>query len=423
VGRVEKVTSASRSLGRSQSISPALARRIALAAQGFGRSSSANPPAGPSTKPGTRQLNSLIARLGLLQIDSVNVFERSHYLPVFARLGQFDKADLDRLTLTRKGPYTEYLAHVACFIPLDTWPLWRWRMREFRAELSEGPDRWVHQNSGMLDWLRAELAEKGPLAASSVEHEANKRRGPWWGLSDVKIGLEYLFYMGETVSAGRTRFERIYGLTEQVIPARLLDIEISKADATRQLMNLAARAHGIGTLKDLADYYRLKQDVAKIALADLVDSGEVILVTVPGWKETAYLHRDARMPRTIQHAALLSPFDPVVWERNRALRMFGFHYRIEIYTPEPKRVFGYYSLPILVDEALVGRIDLKSDRQNRVLRVQSAWRETDAPAGIEERIVPLLESTREWQGLESVEFAGRGDLSVSLEAAWRVRDS
>jgi uncharacterized protein len=393
------------------SISPGQARRIALGAQGFGRST--------ATTTGTRQLNLLISQLGLLQIDSVNVFERSHYLPVFARLGPFNKADLDRLTLTRRGPYTEYLAHVACFIPLETWPLWRWRMDAFRTEFETGSDSWTRDNAGMLDWLRAELAAKGPLAASQVEHEANKRRGPWWGLSDVKLGLEYLFYMGEAVSAGRTRFERIYGLAEQVIPTRLLNIDISKDDAVRELLSLAGRAHGIGTAKDLADYYRLKQQTAKPALQDLVDSGELVPVTVPGWKDQAYLHRDARIPRRIVDAAFLSPFDPVVWERNRALRMFNFHYRIEIYTPEQKRIFGYYTLPILIDDALVGRIDLKSDRQNSVLRVQSAWREPGAPAGIEERIVPVLESTRLWQGLDSVEFAGRGDLSASLEAAWK----
>jgi uncharacterized protein len=393
-------------------LSAAQARRIALSAQGFGVAA--------GVTPGTRQLNAIVSKLGLLQIDSVNVFERSHYLPVFARLGPFDKADLDRLTLRRKAPYTEYLAHVACFIPMETWPFWRWRMREFRARFEREPDSWIVKNAGMLDWLRAELAEKGPLAASKVEHEANKRRGPWWGLSDVKLGLEYLFYMGEAVSAGRTNFERIYGLAEQVIPSRLLDIDIPKAQAVRQLLGWAARSHGIGTAKDLFDYYRLKQETGKPALRDLVDSGELIPVDVAGWKEQAYLHREVRIRRKMTAAAFLSPFDPVVWERNRALRMFNFHYRIEIYTPEPKRIFGYYSLPILIDDALVGRIDLKSDRQNRVLRVQSAWREPDAPAAIEERIVPLLESTRSWQGLDSVEFAGRGDLSASLEAAWRA---
>lgn len=397
-----------------QNISPAQARRIALAAQGFGR-----PAAVPT---GTRQLNLLIQRLGLLQLDSVNVFERSHYLPVFARLGHYEKADLDRLTFGRKSTYTEYWAHEAALIPVEHWPLFRWRMEHRRTRAENDPNDWVHANRGMLDWLRAELAAKGPLAASAVEHDANRGRGSWWEWSDVKLGLEYLFGWGEVVSAGRTRFERTYALAEQRIPSSVLDTEVETEDAVRRLLAMSARAHGIGTVRDLADYYRIKQAPAKAALDDLVDAGEVELVTVPGWKTPGYLHKDARIPRSINAGALLSPFDPVVWERDRALRMFEFHYRIEIYTPPEKRIFGYYSLPVLVDDAIVGRIDLKNDRQNGVLRVQSAWREAGAPAGIEERIVPMLESTRAWQGLDSVEFTGRGDLSATLEAAWGARD-
>jgi uncharacterized protein len=269
----------------------------------------------------------------------------------------------------------------------------------------------------MLDWLRAELASTGPITAGRIEHDANKSRGAWWGWSDVKLGLEYLFLWGEVVSAGRRNFERSYALTEQVLPAELIEAEVSEHDAQKELLRLGARAHGIGTLGDLADYYRLKKTPAKLLAQELVDEGELLRVTVPGWNAPALLHKDARIPRRIEATALLSPFDPIVWERDRALRMFDFHYRIEIYTPEPQRVFGYYTLPLLIDDNVVGRIDLKSDRQARTLRVQSAWLEADAPADVEQRVVPLLHEIRAWQGLDEVAVADRGDFAPRLRAA------
>lgn len=388
------------------SLSPASARRIALAAQGFGQPRPA--------VVGTRQLNLLIQRLGLLQIDSVNVFERSHYLPVFARLGSYDKALLDRLTFARRGPYTEYLAHVATFIPTVDLPLFDFRKERIRAKYAQHP--WVVANRPMLDWLLAELADKGPMPASRFEHVENVRKGPWWGWSDVKQGLEFLFDWGDVVSAGRRNFERVYALPEQVLPHALLDVRIEKDAALRELVRRSIRALGVGTVGDVADYYRIYNAEAKAALEQLVDAGEVRRVTVPGWKATAYLDAAARVTRRIETAALLSPFDPVVWERDRALRMFGFHYRIEIYTPAPKRIYGYYTLPVLIDEALVGRIDLKSDRQNGVLRVQSAWHEPGAPAGMEERLVPLLRETASWQGLGEIEVMDRGDAARGLAA-------
>ena len=388
-------------------ISAASARRISLAAQGFG---TRHPDA-----VGTRQLNLLIQRLGLLQIDSVNVFERSHYLPAFARLGSYDKALLDRLTFARRGPYTEYLAHVATFIPTVDLPLFGFRKERIRAKYAQHP--WVQSNRPMLDWLLAELADKGPLPASRFEHIENVRKGPWWGWSDVKLGLEYLFNWGEVVSAGRRNFERVYALPEQVLPHALLDVRIEKDAAVRELVRRSIRALGIGTVGDVADYYRIYNAEAKTALDELVDAGEVRRVSVPGWNAPAYLDAAARVTRRIETAALLSPFDPVVWERARALRMFGFHYRIEIYTPAPKRIYGYYTLPVLIDEALAGRIDLKSDRQNGVLRVQSAWHEPGAPAGMAERLVPLLRETAAWQGLGEIEVMDRGDAARGLAAA------
>jgi uncharacterized protein len=397
-----------------QQISPALARRVALAAQGFGRR-----PAAPA---GTRQLNLLMQRLRLLQIDSVNVFERSHYLPVFARLGMYDRALLDRLLYRRESPYIEYWAHEAAFLPVADWPLFRWRMADKRHRHHSSPDAWPHQNLELLAWLRAELAEKGPLPARLIEHDANVRRGNWWGWSDVKLGLEYLFDWGEVVSGGRTRFERVYALAEQVLPQTVREQDVPRQDAVRELVRRSAVALGIGTQSDIADYFRLGSAPTLAAIRDLVDSGDLVPVQVPGWErngapQAVWLARDARMPRRMEHVALLSPFDPVVWRRDRALRMFGFHYRIEIYTPQPQRVFGYYVLPVLVDDRLVGRIDLKSDRQAGVLRVQAAWTEHDGVAGEDvERIAAVLRETAEWQGLDGVVVAGRGDLSPALSA-------
>jgi uncharacterized protein YcaQ len=388
-----------------ESLSPAQPRRVALAAQGFGR------PRGPV---GTRQLNLALQGLAVLQLDSVNVFERSHYLPLFARLGAYDKALLDRLTFSPRSPYIEYWAHQASVIPVEDWPLWGWR-RRFYGDREKNVETWAHSHKPMLDFLRAELAEKGPMTAGQVEHEENARTGPWWGWSDVKTGLEVLFMRGEVVAAGRKNFERSYDLAQRRIPAELFQREISEADSMRELVRISARALGVGTVRDIADYFRLMQAPTKTAIQELVDTGELLPVTVTGWKGATYLHRDARLPRRIETAALLSPFDPVVWERERTLRMFGFHYRIEIYTPAPKRVYGYYTLPVLIDDALVGRIDLKSDRQAGVLRVQSAWREAGASVDLD-RVAGLVRDAAAWQGLESIEVVQRGDLAAELGA-------
>lgn len=391
-------------------ISAAAARRTALAAGGFGR---------PPGTVGTRQLNLLLRRLGVLQIDSVNVFERSHYLIPFARLGAYDRALLDRITLAPKAAHIEYWAHVAALIPVGDWPLFRWRMQRFR----DGHDfDWFEARIDIMEWLLGELGQRGPLRASEIEHEANERRGPWWGWSDVKIGLEVLFRRGLVVSAGRERFERAYALPEQVIPAEVLTVDVPEADAQRRLVEQAARALGIATAGDLADYYRMRRADTRAAIDDLVDAGALLPVSVDTWKDRAYLHRDARVPRRVETTALLSPFDPIVWERRRTERMFGFHYRIEIYTPAPKRRFGYYSLPILIDDALVGRIDLKSDRKEGTLRVQSAWVEPGIDsAAVAERVLPVLRSAAEWQGLKSIGVAGPGTLSPALSHVLGVR--
>ena len=383
-------------------VSAAQARRIALAAQGFGRA------AGPV---GTRQLNLALQRLAVLQIDSVNVFERSHYLPLFARLGAYDKTQLDRLLLTRRAPYVEYWAHQAAFIPVESWPLWQWFRDNERAGTGK-TKAWDRTDTRMTDFLLGELAAKGPLPASKIEHEANRRSGPWWGWSEVKSALETMFFDGRVVVAGRKNFERFYDLPERRLPAHVLGASIPKAEAIRELVRQGARALGVGTVRDLADYWRLYQADAKAAVLELVEAGELLPVRVEGWPP-AYLHRDARIPRRVEGTALLSPFDPVVWERARTERMFGFRYRIEIYTPGPKRQFGYYTLPVLQDEALVGRIDLKSDRQNRALRVQSAWTEPGHHPDVA-RIAQLLRETAAWQGLDGLVVQQWGDLAPAI---------
>ncbi|MCW4386433.1 winged helix DNA-binding domain-containing protein [Salinibacterium sp. SYSU T00001] len=398
-------------------LSLAQARRVALGAQGFGRE---HPPA-----VGIRQLRGLIERLALLQLDSVNVFERSHYLPAFARLGAYDKAFLDRLTFTPRGQHTEYWAHEAAVIPVETWPLLRWRMQRYREAAMRDPEHWAQANQPMLDWLRAELAEKGPLPASAIEHDANRRRGPWWGWSDVKRGLETLFRWGEVVSAGRTRFERSYALPEQVLPTEIIERSVGEKEAIRQLVARSARALGVGTATDIADYFRLKAGEALPAIDALVEEGTLVPVSVEGWSRGArplptWMHRETTVPRRIEGAALLSPFDPVVWYRPRAERLFDFHYRIEIYTPAPQRIYGYYSLPILLDDRLVGRVDLKSDRQAGVLRVQSAWSEADAPSDAAERIAPVLHEAAAWQGLGEIAVADRGTLAPAIAGALRI---
>jgi len=404
-----------RKSGGVEAMSAAEARRVLLRAQGFGRPR-------PGGEVGTRQLHAAIQRLGLLQLDSVNVYERSHYQPLHARLGRYDRGALDRITFGAAGPrarYTEYWAHEAAIIPVDDLPLWRWRMAELRTKRHARPDAWVHGGGRMLDWLRRELADRGPLAASQIEHEDRRRTGPWWGWDDVKRGLEHLFEWGEVATAGRVRFERRYGLPEQVLPPRVLDTpEVPREDAIRELVRRSAVALGVGTLGDLRDYHRLRATDVRGAIADLEASGELVPVAVAGWREPVWRHRDARHPRRVEAAALLSPFDPIVWDRTRAERHFGFRYRIEIYTPAHQRVYGYYSLPILLDERLVGRIDLKSDRQAGVLRVQSAWRE-DGPVGAAAdpaRIAELVRDAAAWQGLDGISVGDRGTLAAELRA-------
>ena len=397
-----------------QSLSAAEARRIALAAQGFG----APRPAAV----GTRQLNSAMARMATLQIDSVNVFARSHYLPLFSRLGAYDTATLDRLLFARRPPYVESWAHVAAFIPADDWRLFQFRRDDLRAKY--GTEEWMSANRDTVEWVLAELAARGPLRPAELDRDAQRtRRGPWWDWDVVKSTLEHLFFFGDVAIAGRRGFERRYALAEQVIPADALANPVPRDEAVRELVRRAARAYGVATAADIADYWRIRDRRGVLAaVADLVDDGELLPVTIEGWTRAGrpvptWLHRDARLPRRVDATAILTPFDPVVWFRDRAQRLFDFEYRIEIYVPAPKRVYGYYSLPVLVGDDIVGRVDLKADRQSSRLLVQSAWWEHGAPPHAAERLADELRSAAQWQGLEEISVSRWGSATDDLAAA------
>ena len=392
-------------------ISLAQARRIALAAQGF-----AEPrPQGPITR---RHLNRTLVRTGLLQIDSVNVLTRMHYLPLFSRLGDYPRALLDEAAWARKSGRLlfEYWAHEASLLPLEVQPLLRWRM----AEADRGQGVWGHmkpfagERRGEAEAFLQRIESEGPMAAS--DFEGHRGSGGWWGWSTAKSALEWLFWSGRiTTATRRASFERVYDLAERVLPRAILETPTpSDADAHRALLRIAARSLGVATVKDLRDYFRQSPEDAKPRVAELVESGELIPATVEGWGQPAYLHPDAARPRKLKAEALLAPFDPLIWERSRTERLWGVRYRIEIYTPAHKREHGYYVLPFLLDQALVARVDLKSDRAARTLRVQAAHAEPDAPAETAERLAVELKRMAGWLGLDRVAVERRGDLAERL---------
>jgi uncharacterized protein YcaQ len=398
-------------------LSAAQARRVALAAQGF-----ADPrPAGRVT---ARHIRRVLDRIALLQIDSVNVFSRAHYLPVFARLGPYPREVLDRLTgyvaRPRGTEMFEYWAHAASLIPMELQPLLRWRMTKADEEPWPAIRRIGRENPALLDDVVELVEAQGPIRAgdTGIPRPA-PRPGHMWNWHDGKIALEYLFYAGRVTTAKRVNFERYYDLTERVVPAEILGRPTpSEPDAKRELVRISARALGVATEPDLRDYFRISHAATKAAVAELIEQGELLPVEVAGWGAPAYLWAEARRPRRITARALLSPFDSLVWYRERTERIFGFHYRIEIYTPEPKRQFGYYVLPFLLGEELVGRVDLKADRQNGVLRVQSAWLELGQdPQYVARELAAELATTAEWLGLGGVEVVPRGDLAKDLAGA------
>lgn len=371
------------------------ARRIALSAQGFGRNRPALVNQG--------HLRRTIDRLGLHQIDSVNIISRAHYLPAFSRLGGYDRTLLDRAAWGRKRERRlfEYWAHEASLLPLDLHPLLRWRMARADRGGSGWPALRIYATErraeamAVLDRIRTE----GPLAVSDFDH--GRSRSGWWEWGDSKRVLEWLFWAGHiTTATRRGSFERVYDLTERVIPANVLALPTpNEAEAQRALIERAAQALGIASEGELRDYFRLKPDETKPAVAALVEDGVLLPIRVEGWSKPVFVHRDAHWPRRIAGTALLAPFDPLIWERARTERLFGFHYRIGIYTPAEKRTHGYYDLPLLLDGHLVGRVDLKADRQRGRLIVNRIGFEPGAPAHGREVLSVELERMAAWLGL------------------------
>jgi hypothetical protein len=403
------------------SISLAQARRTAVVAQGLGRARSGAVTSGP--------LQRVLDTVGVLQIDSVNVLSRSHYVPMFSRLGPYPHALLDRATNRAPRRLVEYWAHEASFVAPSTHRLLRFRMARAREEAWGGMVRAASDAPHLLADVTAVVTSAGPLTAAGIE-AALERRGPrertaWgWNWSETKRAVEFLFWAGRLSSAGRTAsFERLYDLPERVLPPEVAAApDVPAADACRELVALAARAHGVATEPDLRDYFRLRPEESKLAVTELVEEGVLVPVEVQGWSRPAYLHREARLPARVGGRALLSPFDSLVWSRGRAEALFDFRYRLEIYTPSHKRVHGYYVLPFLLRDRLLARVDLKADRPLGTLVVRAAWAEPGAApgrAGSDEVVAELAAELRDlaaWLGLGAVVVEPRGDLAPALAA-------
>lgn len=393
------------------SLSRAQARRIALASQGFNDRY--------PDRIDMRTVNRVLARIALLQIDSVNVVSRAHYLPLFSRLGPYDRELVHRAAGKAPRRLFEYWGHVASYNRVDLYPAFGFRMADAASKVWPEIRRLAEAKPQFVDWVYREVVDRGPLTAREIEHDVPRTKDNWgWNWSEVKIALEWLFYQGRVTSARRnSAFERVYDLPDRVLPASvvrapLLDV----ADGHRELIRVSAKALGVGTEQDLRDYFRLVPSATKQAIADLVESGELTPIKVDGWKRPAYLWHEATNPRRVEAAALLSPFDSLIFERNRTLDLFDYHYRIEIYVPAAKRVYGYYVYSFLLNEQIVARVDLKADRQAGALRVLGAFAEPAAPPETAERLAVELRSLSGWLGLDDVVVTPNGDLARALQA-------
>jgi uncharacterized protein len=393
-------------------LSAAQARRVALAAQGFG-----DPR--PAGEPGGWAVRRLIDRVGLVQIDSVNVLQRAHYLPLFSRAGAYDTTLLDRAAHYAPRRLFEYWGHEASLLPVALQPALRWRMERAGDEAWGGVRRISRERPDLVAQVLEEVRARGPVAASEVlPDDRPARTGPWWDWSDVKRAFEWLFWSGQVTSARRRGFERLYDVPERVLPAEVLAVPTPPVeDAQRALLRVAARGLGVAAERDLRDYFRLPTAEAKERIDELVEGGELWPVEVEGWAVPAYLDPAARIPRRVHARALVGPFDSLIWERTRAERLFGFRYRIEIYVPAEQRVHGYYVLPFLLGDRFVARVDLKADRKGGALLVQAAHAEPDAPAETAGELRAELESMAGWLGLGAVRVMPRGDLAPALAAA------
>ena len=386
------------------------ARRIGLHAQGF---TDPRPPG----RVDRRHLRRVLDRIGLIQIDSVNVLVRSQELPLFARLGSHPRDLLTRMTVAAE--LFEFWCHEASLLPIDLWPLMRWRMERSIELMWRSTAALARDEPGYIESVYEEVRNRGPLAAGDLSDPGVKTAG-MWGRNRGKKALEHLFYAGR-ISARRRAgdFARVYDLTERMIPAQvLLRTAPPEADAQRELLLLAACSLGVGTARDLADYHRLSVPVARPLVDELAEDGRLVRVVVEGWKHPAFLHPSAHLPRRVRARALLSPFDSLIWERDRAERLFGFHYRIGIYTPKEKRVHGYYVLPFLLGDRLVARVDLKADRAASTLAVQAAFAEVGVDHGsVAEELAAELATMAGWLGLNRTEVRGGGDLAPALRQA------
>ncbi|MGH1563396.1 winged helix-turn-helix domain-containing protein [Mumia sp. DW29H23] len=395
-------------MSRPQEMSAAAARRTVLAAQGFTDR--------PHSRVTLRTLDRALTRTGVLQIDSVNVLQRAHYLPLFSRLGPYDTALLHRAAEKRPRRLVEYWAHVAAYMPVELWPTMQHRMRHYR----DSGHAWGGRKGrpAIADDLLHEVAARGAVTARDLDPATDRSRDNWgWNWSETKFALEYLFLAGELAVARRNgAFERVYDLPERVLPKAVLDVpEPDPADAARELVRRAALSSGVASEASLRDYYRMSVAATRTAVRELVEEGTLEPVQVQGWRRPAYRHTAATTPRRVRTAALLSPFDPLVWERARTEDLFGFRYRIEIYVPAHKRVHGYYVLPFLLDDAIVARVDLKADRATRRLLVRAAWAEPGV--AVDRVAVALAEqlwSAAGWLDLDAVEVEPRGDLADAL---------
>ncbi len=389
------------------------ARRVALRAQGFGGSRE-----GPVSR---RQLTQLVDRLGVIQIDSVNVVSRTHYLPAYSRLGAYPREMLEDIAWSKKRPLFEYWAHEASLLPLSTQPLFRWRMTDALEGVGawKGIARFLRERRDFVDRALDEIATRGPMSASELELGA-KGAGGWWGWSEGKRAVEGLFWTGElTTATRRGTFERVYDVPHRVLPRAIVDTPTpSRDEAQRQLIRIAARAMGVATMRDLRDYFRMGVEDTRARVGELVEAGSLQPVTVKGWAEPAFLDPSARRPRKIEATALLSPFDNLIWFRERTERIFGVRYRIEIYVPAEKRQHGYYVLPFLEGDAITARVDLKADRKAGVLLVQASHAEPWASDLTPVRLAAELKLMAGWLGLETVRVEPKGDLAKALAGSF-----
>jgi len=389
----------------------AQARRMALAAQGFG-----DPR--PKGRVDRRHVRKVFDRVGLIQIDSVNVLARSQELPLFARLGPHPRDVLPKML--DDGEIFEYWAHEASLLPIDTLPWFRWQMDSGFIRWS-GLRRMAEDHPDVIERILAEVDDRGPIAPSDIA-DREGRSGPWWGWDNTQRAFAVLFAYGKIAARRRPNFEREYDLLHRMLPAVHVDAPaLSEHESRRAMVLRAARSLGVATVADLCDYFRMNVPATRPVVAELVEEGALLPATVIGWKAPAVLHPEAKLPRWVRARALLSPFDSLVWNRDRTERLFGFRYRIEIYVPAPKRIYGYYVLPFLLGDQLVARVDLKADRVAKVLRVRGAFGENPAASPeVAHELAAELVLMADWLGLDAVEVDPHGDLAPALTASVRA---